>query len=423
MESSTPDQPQSLGETTRMLWNARGRYKRVLATAASLQKVVWKHRKVLGSGDEQALQPLHEDVATSLATLFRDNGGAWIKFAQFLSCRPDLLPAPYIDAFAHLRENAPKAHFDDIQPWLKAQLGHDWADSFSAFNIIPMAAASIAQVHNATLKSGAEVAVKLQQPRVSQEFSEDAAALRLLAKALKPLLREVDVEQIINQLITTTERELDFRLEMAHMQEFSELPHLPGIKVPRVYPTLCSAQMLVTEWIEGKSLSTVLRDDEAQAIPLLERLQASMMQQVLEFGLFHADPHPGNFIVTPDGDLAVLDFGAVEHVAAEDRQHYTALLMRLLGMGDGPLLPLFEAAGFGGLTEERLEKLSAALVSARQDTDATLADNLRTLLDEFRRLRLVMPDSFVAMVRVLITVGGLMTRYQIPFSWGGFGAR
>ena len=167
----------------------------------------------------------------------------------------------------------------------------------------------------------------------------------------------------------------------------------------------------------------MLREDEEQARPLLERLQASMMQQVLEFGLFHADPHPGNFIVTPDGDLAVLDFGAVEYVAAEDRQHYTALLMRLLGMGDGPLLPLFEAAGFSGLTEERLEKLSAALVSARQDTDATLADNLRTLLDEFRRLRLVMPDSFVAMVRVLITVGGLMTRYQIPFSWGGFGAR
>ena len=116
MESTTPDQPQTLGETTRMLWNARGRYKRVLATAASLQKVIWKHRKVLGSGDGQALQPLHEEAADSLATLFRDNGGAWIKFAQFLSCRPDLLPTPYIDAFAHLRENAPKAHFDDIQP-------------------------------------------------------------------------------------------------------------------------------------------------------------------------------------------------------------------------------------------------------------------------------------------------------------------
>ena len=80
------------------------------------------------------------------------------------------------------------------------------------------------------------MAVKLQQPRVSQEFAEDAAALRLLAKALKPLLREVDVEQIINQLITTTERELDFRQEMVHMRDFSELPHLPGIKVPRVIP-------------------------------------------------------------------------------------------------------------------------------------------------------------------------------------------
>ncbi|MDX1802931.1 MAG: AarF/UbiB family protein [Alcanivorax sp.] len=412
------EQPQTLGQTTRMLWNARGRYKRVATTAASLRKVMWKHRKLLAGGDEAQRLPLHQEVAESLATLFRDNGGAWIKFAQFLSCRPDLLPAPYIDAFAHLRENAPKAHFDDIQPWLKAQLGHDWADSFSAFNIIPVAAASIAQVHNATLANGDVVAVKLQQPRVSQEFSEDATALRLLARALKPLLREVDLEQVINQLIATTERELDFRLEMANMQAFGELPHLPGIKVPKVYPQLCSAQMLVTEWIEGQSLSSLLASDEEAARPLLERLQDSMMQQVLQFGLFHADPHPGNFIVTPDGDLAVLDFGAMEQVAPQARQHYTALLMRLLGMGDGPLLPLFEAAGFGGLNEERLEKLSAALVSARH-SDATLADNLRTLLDEFRRLRLVIPDPFVAMVRVLITVGGLMTRYHIPFRWSG----
>lgn len=414
------EQPNSLGHTTRLLWNARGRYKRVISTAAGLQKVIWKHRKVLGSGDEQALQPLHEEVAASLAELFRDNGGAWIKFAQFLSCRPDLLPGPYIDAFAHLRDNAPNAHFDDIQPWLKAQLGHNWADAFSAFNIIPMAAASIAQVHQATLKNGELVAVKLQQPRVSQEFSEDAAALRLLAKALKPLLREVDLEQVINQLISTTEREMDFREEMAHMEAFGALAHRPGIKVPRVYPQLCSAQMLVTEWIDGRSLSALLKDDPDAARPYLERLQDSMMQQVLVFGLFHADPHPGNFIVTPDGDLAVLDFGAVEHLDPQARQHYTALLMRLLGMGDGPLLPLFEAAGFGGLNEQRLESLSSALLTAR-NSDATLADNLRALLDEFRRLRLVIPDPFVAMVRVLITVGGLMTRYQIPFKWQGFG--
>ncbi len=414
------EQPNSLGRTTRLLWNARGRYKRVISTAAGLQKVIWKHRKVLGSGDEQALQPLHEEVAASLAELFRDNGGAWIKFAQFLSCRPDLLPRPYIDAFAHLRDNAPSAHFDDIQPWLKAQLGHNWADAFSAFNIIPMAAASIAQVHQATLKNGDLVAVKLQQPRVRQEFSEDAAALRLLAKALKPLLREVDLEQVINQLISTTEQEMDFREEMAHMEAFGALAHRAGIKVPKVYPQLCSAQMLVTEWIDGRSLSALLEDDPDAARPYLERLQDSMMEQVLVFGLFHADPHPGNFIVTPDGDLAVLDFGAVEHVDPQSRQHYTALLMRLLGMGDGPLLPLFEAAGFGGLDEQRLESLSRALLTA-PTLDATLTDKLRALLDEFRRLRLVIPDPFVAMVRVLITVGGLMTRYQIPFKWQGFG--
>lgn len=405
---------------TRMIWDARGRYKRILGTARQVQRAIWRHRDVLRSTDEQARMVIHHDVAHALARLFRDNGGAWIKFAQFLSCRPDLLPPPYIDAFTALREGAQSAHFDHVQPWLKNQLGENWADYFSAFNIIPVASASIAQVHEARLKTGERVAVKLQLPRVSKEFAEDAAALRVLARVLKPLFREVDLKQVVNQLIATTERELDFRLEAEHMAQFASYNHRPGIRVPRVFAELSSERMLVTEWIPGPSLSTLLVTDEARGKALLARLQDSMLQQVLMFGFFHADPHPGNFIVCDD-DLVVLDFGAVESISPEDRQHYTALLMRLLGNGDGPLMPLFEAAGFGGLDEERLTALSAALTDAFDD-DASLVDNLRQLLDEFRRLRLVIPDAFVAMVRVLITVGGLMSRYDIPFQWAGLSA-
>ena len=401
----------------RLIWHGRSRYIRVLGTIRQLQQALWLHRDLLRSKDEDARMPLHEDVATAVAQLCRRNGGAWIKFAQFLSCRPDLLPPPYIDAFTALREDAPSAHFDDVQPWLEELLGKDWASTFSAFNIIPVASASIAQVHRATLADGTEVAVKLQLPRVRQEFHEDAAALRALTRVLAPLLREVDLRQVVNQLIATTERELDFNEEARNMQAFAALPHGPNIRVPRVFPALCSERLLVTEWMDGPSLSQILEaDDETQIKPLLETLLDSTLQQVLEFGLFHADPHPGNFIPLDSQTLAVLDLGAVEHLSAEDRQRYTLLLMALLKNDGAPLLPLFEAAGFGGVDEARLALLSEALIAARE-RDATLASNLRTLMDEFRRLRLQIPDPFVAMVRVLITVGGLMTRYSIPFRW------
>ena len=219
----------------------------------------------------------------------------------------------------------------------------------------------------------------------------------------------------------TTERELDFTQETRHFTDFAALPHRPGIRVPRVFPHLCSERLLVTEWMDGQSLSQVLdAGDETRIQPLLETLLDSTLQQVLSFGLFHADPHPGNFIVMPDNTLAVLDMGAVETISPEDRHRYTALLMALLGEQAGqqetPLQPLFEAAGFGGVDEARLQALSEALIDART-RDGTLVDNLRALMDEFRRLRLVIPDPFVAMVRVLITIGGLMTRYQIPFRW------
>ncbi|MCH8543518.1 MAG: AarF/ABC1/UbiB kinase family protein [Alcanivorax sp.] len=401
----------------RLIWHGRGRYIRVLGTIRQLQQALWLHRDLLRSKDEDARMPLHEDVAAAVAELCRRNGGAWIKFAQFLSCRPDLLPPPYIDAFTALREDAPSAHFDDVQPWLEELLGKDWARTFSAFNIIPVASASIAQVHRAKLADGTDVAVKLQLPKVRQEFHEDAAALRALARVLAPLLREVDLRQVVNQLITTTERELDFNQEARHLEEFAALPHGPNIRVPRVFPALCSERLLVTEWMEGPSLSQILEaGDDARIRPLLETLLDSTLQQVLEFGLFHADPHPGNFIAMDDKTLAVLDLGAVEHLSQEDRQRYTLLLMALLGESSTPLLPLFEAAGFGGVDEARLTLLSEALIAART-RDATLASNLHALMDEFRRLHLRIPDPFVAMVRVLITVGGLMTRYSIPFRW------
>lgn len=409
------DQAQASPSTPRLLWRARNRYGRVLGTVRDVQRALWRHRDLLTASDEEAREPLHRDIAEALVSLFRDNGGAWIKFAQFLSCRPDLLGPAYIDAFTALREQAPAAHFDDVQPWLEQLLGRQWTDHFSAFNIIPVATASIAQVHKARLISGEDVAVKLQLPRVQEEFSQDAAALRALARLLAPLMRELDLRQVVEQLIRTTEKELDFELEAQHMREFAALPHIDGIRVPQVIPALGSSRLLVSEWIPGQSLSQLLEEDPDRARPLLERLMNSALQQVLELGLFHADPHPGNFIVTPENELAVLDLGAVQHISAGERLSYTALLLRLLGHGDGPLQPLFESAGFGGINESQLDQLSRALISARDDPDATLTDNLSSLLDEFRQLRLSIPDPFVAMVRVLITIGGLVSQHGIAF--------
>lgn len=363
-----------------------------------------------------SLARAHVQAAERLARLCEENGASWIKAAQFFSCRPDVLPKEYIVALQRLQNDVRPVSFDLLQPTLEARWGRDWRARFAAFDETPVATAPIAQVHRARLLNGEEVAVKIRLPEVITHFRQDETTFRLLARMLSPLVRELDLMQVVDQLLAMTLSELDFCVEAENLSRFAALPHRPRIRVPTLYPELSESDVLVTSWAHGDRLRDHLDVHREKAADLLGELFASYVQQVTQFGMYQADPHPGNFIVDADDNITILDFGALAAITPEERDNYARLLFACVsGQAEG-VGELFLQAGFVGGSAETLQKLASYILTDRLHQEG-LGEGMIDLMEAFREQRIRMPDSWVAISRVLITVGGFLMTYEVPFRW------
>ncbi|MFZ5756729.1 MAG: ABC1 kinase family protein [Pseudomonadota bacterium] len=399
----------------------RARHARAVRTAMGVLRT---YRRYFLSGERQdettraaALSRAHAKAARRLVKLAEQNGGGWIKAAQFFSCRPDVLPPEYITALQKLQNDAPPVDFAELEPVLAARWGKQWRNRFAAFDETPVATASIAQVHRATLPGGEEVAVKIRLPEVVEHFHQDEATFRIVAGILSPLVRELDLVQVIDQLLVMTLQELDFRNEADNLRRFAALPHRPRIRVPALYGELSGEDVMVTEWMHGERLRNYLDAHPARANDLLGELFQSYIQQVTHFGVYQADPHPGNFIVDHDGNIAILDFGALAFIPAEERDNYARLLFACVRGETEGIGELFEKAGFIGGNARTLQALAAFVLTDRLAREG-VADSMGELLKLFREQKVAMPDSWIAISRVLITIGGFLTAYRVPLSWG-----
>ena len=403
-----------------LIIDGRDRYIGVTRVGLNIEQIYRNYRtraKLLSKSEaEVLLRQSHRESAEQICQLCRENGAIWVKFAQFLSCRPDLLPVEYIIALQRLQNDAAPARFEDIHPIILANWGHDWDKQFTSFNVLPIATASVAQVHRATLKNGREVAIKFQLPTAKSLFEQDSLVFTTLAKALRPLVREFDISQVIQQLITMTLEELDFRREADNLTTFRSQTHLPGIIMPELFEELSSERVMVTSWVEGMRLSDYLMRNPERAKPLLQRLLASYIHQITHLGVYHADPHPGNFLITENEQIAILDYGAIAHLSRDQRIRYTNLLMGLMGFSPIKLGDLFVQAGFHCERPETLEEISDYVVGDNLE-GLTIADRLSDSLDKMRKNKVIMPDSFVAMARVIITIGGFMSHYDVDFEF------
>lgn len=403
-----------------LLVEGRDRYLGVTRVALSIEQIYRKQRhraKFVSVHDAHALLiAAHEESAHKIVDLCKENGAIWVKFGQFLSCRPDVLPMEYVMALQSLQNSAIPAPFEAIHPMIVSAWGEKWDERFKAFDIKPSAAASVAQVHRAVLKDGRQVAVKFQLPDVRELFEQDSLVFRSVAAIVSPLIREFDIRQMTDQLIKLTLEELDFRREAANLRKFTERAHMPGIRIPLLVDELCTEKILVTDWIDGMPMARYLEQHPEKASAVLTRLLHSYIQQVTQFGLYHADPHPGNFIVTDNGDIAILDYGAIAHLTKEETQNYGALLLGLMGMPGVPLGELFRKAGFVCENQQVLEEISYHFIGDNR-REKSVSDRLNDILERLRTNRVTIPDSFIAMARVIISVGGLMKRYDVGFEW------
>jgi ubiquinone biosynthesis protein len=310
-----------------LIVEGRERYISATKAAVSIEQIYRKARRQSvrnAERKEEIYSEAHSESADVVCDLCRQNGASWVKFAQFLSCRPDILPMEYIVKLQSMQSAAIPATFEKIHPMIIETWGEDWDQRFESFDVVPIATASVAQVHRATLKGGRQVAVKIQMPQVRELFEQDSLVFTTMANILNPLIKELDLKQITQQLIAMTMDELDFMREASNLHTFSQQVQHPSITVPGLIDELCSDQILVTDWMDGQALQSVLTEDREKARDALGILLESYLQQIMRYGVYHADPHPGNFILCDDGRIAILDYGAIATLSTEERTHYSA---------------------------------------------------------------------------------------------------
>ena len=264
-------------------------------------------------------------------------GPAYIKLAQVLSTRPDLIPPPYLAELAHLQDRVPAASWPTIRTRIQEELGAPPEELFADLEIEPVAAASLAQVHQATLHSGEKVVVKVQRPDIETVIETDLEILFDLARFLHartPLGKVYDLPEIAEDFAYTLRAEMDYRREGRNADRFRR--NFDGesyLHIPRVYWDLTTQRVIVFERIAGIKINDVDALDAAG----LDRRQIArhcarlIVKEVLEDGFFHADPHPGNFFVMRDAGgepvIGAMDFGLVGHLAPRVKEDLVRLFI------------------------------------------------------------------------------------------------
>ena len=238
-------------------------------------------------------------------------GPTFVKFAQIVSTREDILPTPLLEEFKRLRDHVAPIPWEAVEPVVAGELKGGIEANFASFEKTPFACGSIGQVYKATLKSGETVAVKVRRPGAGKAMKADFEILEwIITQAAEnvPELAAYDLPGILEEIRDGVMREIDFTFEAKNSGHFEKINDDPRIFAPRVFPALSSARLLVSEWVEG-----VPPGDPSVPAELARELSVaggeSVFRQIFSFGFFHADPHPGNILITRDGRLCFLDWG------------------------------------------------------------------------------------------------------------------
>jgi ubiquinone biosynthesis protein len=280
------------------------------------------------------------DLSRRLRVAFSHLGPTYIKLGQIISGGEGLFPEELVREFKMLRDKVPPEPFADVRRVVELELGRSLDDVFTSFDRTPLAAASIAQVHAARLRTGEEVVVKVQRPRIAQLVRQDIQALAWLAPHMVgriPVSALANPPALLELFAETIVEELDFRLEAENMLDVAHVLAETGQRatiVPRPHPTLVTRRVLVMERLDGipwddvQTMHAVGVDTEA----VLHAGMVSFMEGAMLYGVFHGDLHGGNLMVRPDGTTVLMDFGITGRL---DETKRVAFLMLLVGATSG----------------------------------------------------------------------------------------
>ncbi len=314
--TSTPDQPTDLPpDQERVPTAALGRGARLLGVPLGMagRATVGVGRRLLGESADAVDADLRERAARQLFTVLGELKGGAMKFGQALSLfeavLPDDIAEPFRQQLARLQDSAPPMPVSRVEAVLADEFGPRWRDLFSSFGRRPAAAASIGQVHKAVwAATGQPVAVKIQYPGAEAALRSDLAQISRLSSVVAPLAGGVDVKSLTEELATRVMEEVDYLHEAdTQARAASAFAGDPMLTVPAVLDA--SRRVLVTQWLDGAPLRTVADADQAERNRVGLAYVTALFAGPKRAGVLHGDPHPGNFLILPDGRLGIIDWG------------------------------------------------------------------------------------------------------------------
>ncbi|UJS06045.1 ABC1 kinase family protein [Cylindrospermopsis raciborskii] len=359
----------------------------------------------------------HRPIAIQLRELLTKLGPAYIKIGQALSTRPDLVPPIYLEELTKLQDQLPAFPNEIAYQFIKEELGGLPEDIYSEISPHPIAAASLGQVYKGRLKTGEEVAIKVQRPDLRERITIDLYILRILAGWVQKNVKRVrsDLVGILDELGSRIFEEMDYIREGENAERFFELyGHLPDIYVPKIYWEYTNRRVLTMEWINGIKL-TQPQEIETLGINaryLIEIGVQCSLRQLLEHGFFHADPHPGNLLATFDGKLAYLDFGMMSEVKPPQRYGLIEAIVHVVNRDFDSLAKDYVKLEFLTPDTDLTPIVPAfARVFANAQGASVAELNIKSITDDLSQLMYEypfrVPPYYALIIRSLVTLEGI----------------
>lgn len=363
------------------------------------------------------IQQDHAKLPYVIAEVLDNMGGVFVKFAQVLSTKKDMLPANYIQAFSSLHDQVKPLSPQELKAIIDNKIGN-MDETYESFGMEPIAAASIGQVHQAKLKlTGEKVVVKILRPDVKQKMTVDLDILIQFVSWLSERsvkIKRLGLIQLAEGFKQNLIEETDFDIEALNTnlmrKAFEE--HNIRIRVPEIYSEYSTKQILTMEYIEGTSFTKAVTSDVS------ERVMHAFLDQILVIGIFHADPHPGNLMLTADGEVALIDFGSVGYLTDEERGGMLSFLMGYSNrdtkeMADG----LTRVCEDGHLLDEKLieQRLSRLLSEASFSPDPTSV-MMKRMMSMITEMGMSLKPTIAGAFRAIITLDGTLSSVDDTYS-------
>ena len=364
--------------------------------------------------------------AEGLRRALEEAGGAFVKIGQLLSTRTDVLPDEYVQALSQLQHSVEPAAWADVEAMLVEEFGAPLESAFASFDRVPIAAASIGQVHRATTLAGRVVAVKVLRPGIVPEVKRDIdIALRVTNAIIRtsPQARALGIKAVAEQYAADLVRQLDFRLEavnLSAMRAMQERGARPGeLLLPELVENLSTDRVLVMEFLEGDTFAAINEKPAAARADLADAVRIvlnAFVRQIVFDGVYHADLHPGNIMLLATGQPALVDFGSVGRLDLQLREAVQELLIAFIQadtqqIADGllALAPLPDGADEAGFRRDLSTFITFELGPGARVTVLTV-DALVAILT---RYRMTVPAEFVAAARGFAVLEGTL-RSTLP---------